>query len=241
MRASTDRVDLLFAIKPLARAKTRLRGVSGEHESLVLAIASDTVATAARSPLVRRVLVVTSDRRVRRAVGELGAAVTADPPGERAHGPADGWRDGLNTALRHGAALLRAEDPGSIIGALQADLPALREHELRAGITAAGGARAYCADRHGTGTALLLSAAGAPLEPRFGVGSAAAHERTGATALQGGLPGLRTDVDTAADLAVCARLGTGPRTAAALSDPPRPGGMPPVDSTGSGHRRECGT
>jgi 2-phospho-L-lactate guanylyltransferase len=64
----------------------------------------------------------------------------------------------------------------------------------------------------GTGTTLLLSAPGRPLDPRFGVGSAAAHTATGATPIGAPVPTLRCDVDTTEDLAIACALGPGPRT-----------------------------
>lgn len=190
-----------MAIKTLDRAKTRLRGVSVAHERLALAIATDTVGTAISARAVRELLVVTSDERVARAVGELGARIVADPGG------------GLNAALEHGFATLRARDAESVIGVLAADLPALRTAELDSVLAGYAGTRAYCADRHGTGTTLLLTATGGPLQPRFGPGSAGAHERGGAKPVEGALPGLRTDVDTPADLALARRLGIGEHTA----------------------------
>jgi hypothetical protein len=100
---------------------------------------------------------------------------------------------GLNEAYRHGATLL-----GRHVGALQADLPALRPAELAAAIAAADGKRAFVPDRQGTGTTLLIAAPGEPLDPRFGVGSAAAHRSSGAIELIGDWPTLRCDVDTEA-------------------------------------------
>jgi len=117
--------------------------------------------------------------------------------------------------------VLRAADPATPVGALQADLPALRPEELDCAVRTglATGARAFCTDRTGTGTTLLLAPPGQPLEPRFGPGSAAAHRATGAWELPGCWPGLRCDVDTAADLAVARDLGLGRFTRAALSRP----------------------
>src|SRR5919199_1918141 len=60
-------LDLLLPIKPLARAKTRLRAaVDGRddpaaHSRLVVALAQDTAAAAAGAALVRRTVVVCSD------------------------------------------------------------------------------------------------------------------------------------------------------------------------------------
>ncbi|MER7420801.1 2-phospho-L-lactate guanylyltransferase, partial [Micromonospora peucetia] len=99
-----------------------------------------------------------------------------------------------------------------------ADLPALRPAELAAALHAAQApppeVRRYVADAPGRGTVLLAAPPGVPLDPRFGVGSAAAHAASGALALTGDWPSLRRDVDTADDLAAAARLGLGPCTAA---------------------------
>jgi 2-phospho-L-lactate guanylyltransferase len=209
-------VDLVVPVKPLHRAKTRLRADGGvgdpdAHAALALALAHDTVAAVRAARAVRRLLVVSSDPVVAAELAALGVEVTPD---------ADG---GLNPALRQGAALLRARDPGAAVGALQADLPALRPEELDGALAAAGvifttgGARAFCADAEGTGTTLLLAAAGVPLDPRFGVGSAARHRAAGAVALPGAWPGLRRDVDTRDDLCAAAELGLGAQTRAVLA------------------------
>jgi 2-phospho-L-lactate guanylyltransferase len=212
-------VDVLVPVKLLARAKTRLRGaVDGgagapqAHIRLALALARDTIAAAAGATTVRRVVVVSSDELVRRALAEDGVETIMDEPDA-----------GLNPALRHGEALLRAVDPVVAVAALQADLPALRPQELdgalRSGL--ASGARAFCADRSGTGTTLLFAPPQLPLDPRFGPGSAAAHRAAGAQELPGRWPGLRCDVDTGADLAVARRIGLGRFTRAALALPAR--------------------
>jgi 2-phospho-L-lactate/phosphoenolpyruvate guanylyltransferase len=209
-------VDLLVPVKPLIRAKTRLRGTvewAGSpdgHARLVLALARDTLAAATRVAEVRRVVAICSDEVVCAALAGDGVQTIPDEPAA-----------GLNPALRYGAAVLRAADPTTTVVVLQADLPALRPAELdraiRAGLAAGG--RAFCADRTGTGTTLLLAPPGQLLDPAFGPGSAAAHRANGAWQLAGDWPGLRCDVDTAADLAVAQELGLGRFTCAAL---PRP-------------------
>jgi 2-phospho-L-lactate/phosphoenolpyruvate guanylyltransferase len=206
-------VDLVVPIKRLARAKSRLRGaVSGSHADVVLALLQDTVTAAARAAGVRRVLVVCEDPRVTKAFTgiESGIESAVESVDERG-------LPGLNAALQHGADLLRADDPRGVVGALQADLPALRPPDLAAAIAEAAGRRAFCPDRQGTGTTLLLSTPGGPLAPRFGPGSAAAHLASGALAVGAGLASLRCDVDTAEDLAVATALGLGQRTASALA------------------------
>ncbi|MFD1150792.1 2-phospho-L-lactate guanylyltransferase [Saccharothrix hoggarensis] len=194
-------VDLVVPVKTLDRAKSRLVGAGFDRPALALAFAVDTIAAAL--PAVRRVLAVTSDPAVALELRALGVESTAGP-------------EGLNEALRFGFEVLRARDAGSVVGALQADLPALRTVELAAALAAARG-RSFCPDRQGTGTTLLLSAPGGPLDPSFGVGSAGAHAASGAAALVGPWPSLRHDVDTAEDLGLAAVLGLGPRTAAAFS------------------------
>ncbi|MGH3773295.1 MAG: NTP transferase domain-containing protein, partial [Pseudonocardiaceae bacterium] len=151
-------VDLLVPVKPLARAKTRLRGAADDgagapeaHARLVLALARDTLAAAAGAAVVRRAVAICSDERVRTALASDGVRVIPDEPAA-----------GLNPALRYGEAVLRAADPTTTVGVLQADLPALRPRELDRAVRhgLATGGRTFCADRAGTGTTLLLAAPG---------------------------------------------------------------------------------
>ncbi len=211
-------MDLVVPVKPLHRAKTRLRGAVDRgvgdpdaHAALALALAHDTVAAVRAARAVRRLLVVSSDPVVAAELAAVGVEVVPDVGG------------GLNAALRHGAGLLRSRDRGAAVGALQADLPALRPEDLDGAAAAADaafaarGTRAFCADADGTGTTLLVAAAGVALDPRFGAGSAARHRASGAVALDGPWPGLRRDVDTGDDLCAAAELGLGPHTRAVLA------------------------
>lgn len=200
-------VDLLVPVKPLNRAKTRLLGAADggagapePHAQLALALARDTLAAAARAATVRRLVAICSDAVVRAALDAAGIEAIADEPAA-----------GLNAALRHGEATVRAAEPGVAVGALQADLPALRPEELDSALRAglASGLRVFCADRAGTGTTLLLAPPAQRLDPRFGPASAAAHRAAGARELSGDWPGLRCDVDTAADLAEAGTIGLG--------------------------------
>ena len=221
-------VDLLVPVKSLARAKTRLRGIADggagnpeAHARLVVALIRDTLAAAAGAAAVRRAVVICSDEAVCHVLATDGVAAIGDEPA------------GLNPALRYGEAVLRGADPSTTVGALPADLPALRPAELDCAVRAAlaTGGRVFCTDRTGTGTTLLLAPPRQPLQPCFGPGSAAAHRATGARELAGHWPGLRCDVDTAADLAVARRLGLGRFTRAVLgSEISHPGttGDPPA-------------
>ncbi|MGH3540362.1 MAG: NTP transferase domain-containing protein, partial [Pseudonocardiaceae bacterium] len=143
-------VDLLVPVKPLAWAKTRLRGAADggagaaeAHARLVLALARDTVTAAAAAAVVRQVIAICSDQMVCAALADDGVQTIPDEPAA-----------GLNSALRHGEAALRAADLTVTVGALPADLPALRPEELDRAIRAAvaTGGRAFCTDQTKTGT-----------------------------------------------------------------------------------------
>lgn len=88
---------------------------------------------------------------------------------------------------------------------LPADLPALWTEELSQALEMAT-QRSFVPDAEGTGTVLLAAPFG-DLDPHFGTDSAAAHELSGAVRLECDWPGLRRDVDTAADLAAVRALG----------------------------------
>ena len=202
----------VIPVKPLDGAKSRLRGAvpDGWHVELALAMVRDTVAAVLACPAVRDVLVVTDDPAATRAAAALGSRVVPDRPGA-----------GLNAALRFGADVIAGVTRPR--AALAADLPALRPDELAAALALAV-RRSFVADADGTGTVLLAAPPGVALDPRFGADSAAAHTASGARALDGDWPGLRHDVDTAADLWSAMTLGTGPHTSALLSlrsPPPR--------------------
>ncbi|MQA09225.1 MAG: 2-phospho-L-lactate guanylyltransferase [Pseudonocardiaceae bacterium] len=204
-------MDLVVPVKSLRLAKSRLRGAAGRsdaaHAELVLAMVTDTVLAAGATPGVRDVLVVSGDARVNSALRAKGITVSGEGPVPE-----------LNAAYRHGEAVLgRSSD--RVIAALQADLPALRPAELGAALAEAAGGRAFCPDRQGTGTTLLVAAAGHALDPRFGPGSARAHLESGARLLDLDTPSLRCDVDTAEDLSYAAGLGLGPHTRELLNTP----------------------
>ncbi|WP_069884998.1 2-phospho-L-lactate guanylyltransferase [Streptomyces luteocolor] len=201
---------LVIPLKPLALAKSRLGATTGDglRPGLALAFAQDTVAAALACPAVRDVAVVTDDTLAGRELTALGARIVLDLPGK-----------GLNAALRHGTAAVRAERPDIAVAALNADLPALRPQELaRALDGAAPFARAFVPDAAGIGTTLLTAAAGEDPRPAFGPGSRARHAASGAVELSlDGVDSVRQDVDTGEDLMAALSLGVGARTAAAAA------------------------
>ncbi|MEP7179632.1 MAG: 2-phospho-L-lactate guanylyltransferase [Pseudonocardiales bacterium] len=194
------RWTVLIPAKSLPEAKSRLLGATADpdaHARLVRAIRADTIAAARAAAGVARVMIV-SDRPV--------------PAGQVQSKP------GLNAALGEGAAHASSRWPGDGIAALVADLPALRAEELADALAqAAGHPRAFVADAQGTGTTLLTAVAGELLAPQFGAGSAERHAASAAH-LSAGI-GLRSDVDTAADLAAVLAAGIGAATRAVLAEP----------------------
>jgi 2-phospho-L-lactate guanylyltransferase len=197
----------VIPVKRLSAAKSRLRGAVADdrHEELVLAMVKDTVAAVRACLWVTDVLVVTDDPVAAGAVTGLGARAVPDRPGA-----------GLNAAMRFGADQVAGLSRRRAV--LAGDLPALRPEELGAALAAAGAGRGFVADAAGTGTVLLAAGAGTPLDPRFGVGSAASHAGSLARPLTGEWPGLRQDVDTAGDLRTVLALGAGEHTCELLRD-----------------------
>lgn len=201
---------VVVPVKRLAVAKSRL-GAYGEvaRRELALAFAVDVVAAALGCPAVEQVLVVTDDPHAAAVLTALGARVTPDDPDA-----------GLNPALEHGAALLRAGHPDLGVVTVSSDLPALQPADLAVALAAVPpGGRGFVADSAGTGTTLLAACAPARLAPSYGPGSRKRHLASGAVELAG-TAGLRRDVDTPADLRDALLLGVGIRTAAVAAGLP---------------------
>ncbi|MEV3922202.1 2-phospho-L-lactate guanylyltransferase [Actinomadura coerulea] len=203
------RWSLVVPVKVLARAKTRMSAAAGPHrEALALAVAADTVAAALRCDRVRDVIVVTDDPLPAAELAALGARIVADVPDA-----------GLNPALVYGAGRGRELAADAGVGALSADLPALRPQELARVLDAAGAVpEAFVPDAAGIGTTLYTARPGVPFSPAFGGGSRTAHRARGAREIL--LPGtdsVRRDVDTPDDLRAALALGAGPRTTAVAS------------------------
>jgi 2-phospho-L-lactate/phosphoenolpyruvate guanylyltransferase len=197
--------SVLIPVKVLAQAKSRLADLAGPRRAeLALALACDTVTAVLACEAAAQVIVVTDDPAAGAALAGLGALVIPDEP-----------RDGLNAALRHGAAHSAARWPGCGTAALSADLPALRPAEIGRALRAASAwPTAFVADAAGDGTTLYTARPGAAFRPAFGLASRARHAAGGAAEVDlQGVPGLRRDVDTPADLRDAAALGLGPRSA----------------------------
>lgn len=196
---------VVIPVKLAADGKTRLADAlsPGARERLVRAMAVDTVAAAFATPTVDRVVVVTADDELRAALA--GLADLVDDPG-----------GGLNSAVSAGIAAGRRAATG--IAVLLGDLPALRGRDLAEVLALAGEReRAMVADASGTGTTVLTALPGVAVEPRFGPGSAEAHERAGHVRLDvPATSSARRDVDVPDDLAEVHLLGVGDATSALL-------------------------
>ncbi|MDQ6687781.1 MAG: 2-phospho-L-lactate guanylyltransferase [Actinomycetota bacterium] len=202
-RTERQRFGLLVPVKTYTDAKTRLTLADREtHRRLVRAFADDVLDAALAAPPVARVQVISSDGSLARP----GVIVVPD----------EGGGD-LNRALIAAARRLAVDEPSLGIAAICADLPCLLAPDLTAALEYAVGGRWFTADAEGTGTSLLAAAPGVELEPRFGPGSAAEHEASGARPVGLELASLRLDVDTPADLVRADQLGVGVHTAAVLS------------------------
>jgi 2-phospho-L-lactate guanylyltransferase len=186
-------------------------GAVGAEAAAIIAVKRLTAAKTRLAPIfsaATREAIVTPDEVAADAARQLGADVLADPTPTGHHNP-------LNNAIMAAEARLRATTSNIVV--LQGDLPALQPQELSEALAAARTyPRSFVGDRHGTGTSALF-AFGVPLEPRFGVDSAAHHRHSGAIELTGAWPGLRCDIDTPDDLQTARRLGVGPATAKAIA------------------------
>ncbi|WP_232792526.1 2-phospho-L-lactate guanylyltransferase [Actinacidiphila yeochonensis] len=203
------RWSLVVPLKPLALAKSRLAAAGPLRPALALAFALDTVGAALACPEVAEVTVVTDDPAAAAELVAVGAHVVPDSPAA-----------GLNAALRHGAAAVRARRASAPVAALNGDLPALRPAELAQVLRAAAGIgeRAFVTDAAGIGTTLLAAPPAVVLAPAFGGPSRARHLASGAAEI--GLPhapSVRQDVDTLDDLRAALALGVGPATAEAAA------------------------
>lgn len=200
-------VSLVVPVRGGGRGKSRLAVAVDRRARLADAIALDTLAAA----------------RACSAVGEL-VVVGALPE------PVDGVRVvddpgfGLVVAIGAGLATCDEDAPTAV---LLGDLPALHPADLEAALLAASEhSWAFVPDAEGSGTVLVVAAAGLPHSLRFGPGSAEAHAEAGYVDLTAGLAGppltlatLRRDVDTLDDLEAARALGLGARTSAVIAEP----------------------
>ncbi|WP_228545776.1 2-phospho-L-lactate guanylyltransferase [Microcella flavibacter] len=200
-------VSLVVPVRGGGRGKSRLAVDADRRARLADAIALDTLASA----------------RACRAVGELVVVGALPEPVEGVRVvPDPGF--GLIVAIGAGLAICDEDAPTAV---LLGDLPALHPADLESALLAASEhSWAFVPDAGGSGTALVVAAAGLPHALRFGPGSAEAHADAGYVDLTAGLAGpplalatLQRDVDTLDDLEAARALGLGARTSAVLAGP----------------------
>lgn len=201
---------VVIPVKGGPEAKTRLSvGRDDVRAAIARAIAEDSVSAALGALPAGRVLVATADPVVAAWATDAGAVVVPDPA------------RGLNAAVRAAAerVVSCSVDRTPSVAILLGDVPALRPADLVCALDVCGGFdRAVVPDREGEGTVLLTARDAGGLSPRFGAGSARAHERLGHVRLELDLPHLRTDVDDATSLVLALELGLGPRTTAIVGE-----------------------
>jgi 2-phospho-L-lactate guanylyltransferase len=208
---TTHAWSVVFPVKVLSAAKSRLATGSRAPGELALAFFRDALAAAVATPRVDRVIVATSDERVRAHAESLGAVVLDD----------DG-HPGINAAARWGAAHCSGSRGVAII---VSDLPCLTPLSLETALAAAEQhPTSFLADLDGTGTTMWCATAPRAVDPHFGQSSRTAHLAAGAVDLvavhEDLLPVLepaRCDVDTDPALQRARDLGVGPATRSALA------------------------
>lgn len=192
-----QRFGVVVPVKTAERAKSRLAPLGDRvRRELVVAFALDTVTAALECPLVEAVLVVTDEVPLALGLRELGVSVIPD-----------GVAQDLNASLEQGAAELVRRHPHLRPVAVCADLPCLDPAELATvlGCADRGG---FVRDEEGVGTTLYAAVGLADFRPRFGPGSAVAHEAAGRAEVNArDCPTVRRDVDTPADLRSARALG----------------------------------
>lgn len=218
MAVTRFRCVVIVAAKPPVVGKSRLAVPGDVRRELATAFARDVLSAASRTVPVCRVVLMTTDPELVELAANDDVRAVADPvPGD------------LNASFVAVARQVAEEPVPDLVVGLLADLPALRPEQLAEAIEAAAavGGPAHVVDADGTGTSCYL----APPDrfaPRFGPGSAAAHQEDAARPLAGDWPGLRTDVDDLDDLRRAWALGVGTHTERALRDSTR--GEPATDS-----------
>jgi 2-phospho-L-lactate guanylyltransferase len=188
----------IVPVKALELAKSRLDPVLGEARGTFMrALARRTVATLLQAPEIDRVLVVTGDS----AVSADAAAEGADVLGDDGRGLNDALALGIDHARRSGAETCMV---------VPADLPLLSPEALSdivsayqahggSGLGGSGMGVVRCKD--GDGTTVTIFPAAAPVSPRYGPGSFAAHcAMQGVSTFEIDAPQGAFDVDTPADL-----------------------------------------
>lgn len=198
------KVTAVVPVKDLDLAKSRLALPEHERRALALAFATDTLAALLGCPDVTTVVVITADRDIAALATSQGAEVVPD---HTAH---------LDAAIAEAVAHAARQTPEATVLVTPSDLPCLRAADVTDVLRQAAGHRAaYVPDRSGTGTTMVVHAAGEPVVTGYGAGSAERHTSLGLYAVPAPIR-ARHDVDTLEDLRAATALGLGAATAAVV-------------------------
>lgn len=197
---------VIIPVKPIARAKSRLRPELGDiASSLALAMALDCATAALNCRSVDHVVVVTDDPLVTQEMVSRGAQVLPDHPA-----------GGIDAALAYAAERI---SPRGLTVALQADLPCIRGEDVERLISRSedelttNPSGVFVADAAGVGTTAVVIGSQTPWRTHFGDRSRARHRGAGLIELtDSSLNRMRVDVDTVADVTHARVLGVGPAT-----------------------------
>lgn len=201
----------LIPVKPVHRAKDRLRPSLGRRARLVLtrAMLRDVLACLLDSALFISVTVVTRDRALRRGLRRMGIHPVLPPPGVR----------GLNVELRWATTRPEVAQADRLL-VIPGDVPGVRVSDLFRLVLPplAEGVRLVPSPDGGTNALLTVPPGCIPFA--FGPKSAARHcaaaQRRGLRCESLTLPSLTNDIDQPADLLAAGRLA-GPRTRRVLA------------------------
>lgn len=195
----------IVPVKRLAQAKSRLAVPDRVRRTLAMSFAVDTITAVIRCPAVERVVVVTADPRVRRALEHKQLVFTDE-----------GRTAGLAAAVEAAHAVAADSGRGTVV--VPADLPALTPEDLARTLDmAVGHDAAFVRDARGDGTTILVRTHASALNNAYGPDSADRHVAAGFFELCGVPQGVTQDVDDLQDLDAASRLGVGPMTTAVLS------------------------
>jgi len=208
------RTVAVLPVKRFSRAKQRLSSGLEPVSRAVLAEAmvGDVLAALRRVPAIDRIVMVSGENATGALAEEHGAELLVD---HDETGQSDAARRGIARAIELGAERVLLV-PGDCPALAPAEVTALLEGSARSpGVV-------VIPDRHGTGTNALVLSPPDAIEPAFGPGSRARHERlaaeAGVSASVEAIPSLALDIDTPADLdALLARDAAVDRTAAVLA------------------------
>jgi len=188
----TEHADwtVLVPLKRLADAKSRLELPAVRRQQVAADMACAMLAACRAARRVRRIVVVLQDAADAHRFAALVDEVRLE------------GIPSLNLAIRRGETAVRRREQHGDLAVLPGDLPFVTSVEVDHALAlAAGQPRSFVPDRRGTGTSLLATTAGVPLNPAYGPDSARRHRSSGAVVLPVAMgSGLRHDVDVLADL-----------------------------------------